>query len=289
MPVLLLISCVMDINFNDLLNQGIAVATTHGTKILIAIAVFWVGWKFIKIVCKGMDKWFQKADYDEALESFLLSLTGMGLKALLFVTAASIAGIPTTSLVAIIGAAGLAVGLALSGTLQNFAGGVLLLVLKPFKVGDFVETQGVLGTVKSIQIFNTIINTGDNKRVILPNGPVATGAITNYSAESTRRVDFLFGIGYDDDIDQAKEVIMGLIKADERVFTDSDHEPFIAVKELADSSVNLVVRVWANASDYWGIFFDLTENVKKTFDKEGISIPYPQTDVHLHRTDSPAS
>ncbi len=289
MPVLLLISCVMDINFNDLLNQGIAVATTHGTKILIAIAVFWVGWKLIKIVCKGMDKWFQKADYDEALESFLLSLTGMGLKALLFVTAASIAGIPTTSLVAIIGAAGLAVGLALSGTLQNFAGGVLLLVLKPFKVGDFVETQGVLGTVKSIQIFNTIINTGDNKRVILPNGPVATGAITNYSAESTRRVDFLFGIGYDDDIDQAKEVIMGLIKADERVFTDSDHEPFIAVKELADSSVNLVVRVWANASDYWGIFFDLTENVKKTFDKEGISIPYPQTDVHLHRTDSPAS
>jgi len=273
----------MDINFNYLLNQGIAVVTSHGTQLLIAAAVFWVGWKLIKIVCKGMDRWFRKADYDEALESFLLSLTGMGLKALLFVTAASIAGFPTTSLVAIIGAAGLAVGLALSGTLQNFAGGVLLLILKPFKVGDFIETQGFSGSVTSIQIFNTIINTGDNKRIILPNGPVATGAITNYSAESTRRVDFLFGIGYDDDIDQAKEVIMGLIKADKRIYTDPDHSAFIAVKELADSSVNLVVRVWSDASDYWGIFYDLTENVKKTFDKEGISIPYPQSDVHLHR------
>lgn len=273
----------MDINFDYLTTQAIEAVSDHGTKLLIAAVVFWVGWKVIKVVCKGMDKWFQKADYDEALESFLLSLTSMGLKVLLFVTVASIAGFPTTSLVAIIGAAGLAVGMALSGTLQNFAGGVLLLVLKPFKIGDFIETQGVLGTVTSIQIFNTIINTGDNKRIILPNGPVATGAITNYSAESTRRVDFLFGIGYDDDIDQAKDVIMGLIKADKRIFTDSEQKPFIAVKELADSSVNLVVRVWADASDYWGIYFDLTENVKKTFDKEGLSIPYPQSDVHLHR------
>lgn len=279
----------MDIDFNQLTTQAISLVSHHGLNLLIAAAVFFVGWKVIKVICKGIDKWFQKADYDEALESFLLSLTSMGLKVLLFVTVAGIAGFPTTSLVAIIGAAGLAVGLALSGTLQNFAGGVLLLILKPFKVGDFVETQGVLGTVKSIQIFNTIINTGDNKRVILPNGPVATGAITNYSAESKRRVDFLFGIGYDDDIDQAKEVIMGLIKADKRIYTDSDHEAFIAVKELADSSVNLVVRVWSDSSDYWGIFFDLTENVKKTFDKEGISIPYPQSDVHLHRTDAPAS
>lgn len=271
----------MDININYLTTQAITAITDHGTKILVAVAVFWIGWKLITLICKGMDKWFKKADYDEALETFLLSLTGMGLKALLIVTAASIAGFPTTSLVAIIGAAGLAVGLALSGTLQNFAGGVLLLVLKPFKVGDFIEAQGHMGSVTGVQIFNTIINTPDNKRIILPNGPVATGAITNYSAEKTRRVDFLFGIGYDDDIDQAKAVILGLIKADERIFTDP--EPFIAVKELADSSVNLVVRVWSDAGDYWGIFFDLTENVKKTFDKEGISIPYPQSDVHLHR------
>jgi small conductance mechanosensitive channel len=270
----------MDIDINALTTQAVSAITTHGTKLLIAITVFWIGWKGIKLICKAMDKWFQKAEFDEALESFILSLTSMGLKALLFVTAAGIAGFPTTSLVAIIGAAGLAVGMALSGTLQNFAGGVLILILKPFKIGDFIETQGHLGKVTSIQIFNTIINTGDNKRIILPNGPVATGAITNYSAESTRRVDFLFGIGYDDDIDQAKDVILDLIKADKRIFTDP--EPFIAVKELADSSVNLVVRVWSDASDYWGIFFDLTENVKKTFDKKGISIPYPQSDVHLH-------
>jgi small conductance mechanosensitive channel len=273
----------MDIDINALTTQAVSAITTHGTKLLIAITVFWIGWKGIKLICKAMDKWFQKAEFDEALESFILSLTSMGLKALLFVTAAGIAGFPTTSLVAIIGAAGLAVGMALSGTLQNFAGGVLILILKPFKIGDFIETQGHLGKVTSIQIFNTIINTGDNKRIILPNGPVATGAITNYSAESTRRVDFLFGIGYDDDIDQAKDVILDLIKADKRIFTDP--EPFIAVKELADSSVNLVVRVWSDASDYWGIFFDLTENVKKTFDKKGISIPYPQSDVHLHRVE----
>ena len=279
----------MDIDFNQLTTQAISLVSHHGFNLLIAAAVFFVGWKVIKIICKGIDKWFQKADYDEALESFLLSLTGLGLKALLFITAASIAGFPTTSFVAIIGAAGLAVGMALSGTLQNFAGGVLLLILKPFKVGDFIETQGFMGKVSSIQIFNTIIHTGDNKRIILPNGPVATGAITNYSAENKRRVDFLFGIGYDDDIDQAKEVIMELIKSDKRIYTDPDHEAFIAVKELADSSVNLVVRVWSDSSDYWGIFFDLTENVKKTFDKKGISIPYPQSDVHLHRVDSPAS
>jgi len=273
----------MDINIEQLTTQAITAVSDYGLNLLMAVVVFWIGWKAIKIVCKGMDKWFKKVKYDEALESFLLSLTNMGLKALLFVTAASIAGIPTTSLVTIIGAAGLAVGMALSGTLQNFAGGVLLLILKPFKVGDFIETQGFLGKVNSIQIFNTIINTGDNKRIILPNGPLATSAIINYSAESKRRVDFLFGIGYDDDIDQAKDLIMGLVKADKRVYTDTDHEAFIAVKELADSSVNLVVRVWADSSDYWGIFHDLTENVKKTFDKEGISIPYPQSDVHLHR------
>lgn len=271
----------MGIDYTKYINKGYDALISHGADLLIAVGVFWIGWKTINIICKGMDRWFKKADYDEALETFLLSLTGLGLKALLFVTAANIAGFPTTSLVAIMGAAGLAVGLALSGTLQNFAGGVLLLILKPFKVGDFIEAQGHTGAVTSIQIFNTIINTGDNKRIILPNGPVATGAITNYSAEPTRRVDFIFGIGYNDDIDQAKETILELIKDDKRIFTDP--EPFIAVKELADSSVNLVVRVWSDSSNYWGIFFDLTENVKKTFDKKGISIPYPQRDVHMHQ------
>lgn len=274
----------MSIDLGEILQQITELTATHGLKLLLAIATLWAGWKIIGILCKGLQKWFHKADYDEALETFIYSLVSTGLKVILVVSCAGIAGFPTTSLIALLGAAGLAIGMALSGTLQNFAGGVLILVLKPFKIGDFIETQGHSGKVRSIQIFNTVINTGDNKRIILPNGPVATSSLINYSSEDKRRVDFLFGIGYDDDIDQAKRILAELIAADTRI--DSDPEPFIAVKELADSSVNLVVRVWADASDYWGIFFDLTENVKKTFDKEGISIPYPQTDVHLHKTES---
>ncbi len=271
----------MNIDFEQITEQLTELATTYGLKILTALVTLWIGWKIVNFLCKSLDKWFQKTEFDEALETFIHSLVSMALKVILIITCAGIAGIPTTSFVAILGAAGLAVGLALSGTLQNFAGGVLMLVLKPFKIGDVIEAQGHTGKVTGIQIFNTIINTPDNKRIILPNGPVATGAITNYSAEPKRRVDFLFGIGYDDDIDQAKNTLLTLIKADPRI--DSDPEPFIAVKELADSSVNLLVRVWTDTANYWGVYFDLTENVKKTFDKEGISFPYPQTDVHLHK------
>lgn len=271
-----------NIDFDAILKQITEITTNYGLKLLTALVVLWIGWKIINLIRKAIYTWFSKADYDEALETFVYSLVSMALKIILVVTCAGIAGIPTTSFVAILGAAGLAIGMALSGTLQNFAGGVLILVLKPFKVGDFIETQGHSGTVRSIQIFNTIINTGDNKRIILPNGPVATGSLINYSAEERRRVDMLFGIGYDDDIDQAKSIIRSLIEADSRIHQDP--EPFIAVKELADSSVNLVVRVWSDRGDYWGIFFDMHENVKKTFDREGISIPFPQSDVHLHQT-----
>ena len=270
-----------NINLEAILQQITELAATHGLKLLLALITLWIGWKVVNLICKGLRKWFNKADYDEALETFIYSLVSMGLKVMLIISCAGIAGFPTTSFVAVLGAAGLAVGMALSGTLQNFAGGVLILILKPFKVGDFIETQGHSGKVRSIQIFNTIINTGDNKRIILPNGPVATGALINYSAENKRRVDMLFGIGYDDDIDQAKGILQKLIDADSRI--DTTPEPFIAVKELADSSVNLVVRVWADTSDYWDVFFAMHENVKKSFDKEGISIPYPQTDVHLHQ------
>lgn len=270
-----------NINLEAILQQITELAATHGLKLLLALITLWIGWKVVNLICKGLRKWFNKADYDEALETFIYSLVSMGLKVMLIISCAGIAGFPTTSFVAVLGAAGLAVGMALSGTLQNFAGGVLILILKPFKVGDFIETQGHSGKVRSIQIFNTIINTGDNKRIILPNGPVATGALINYSAENKRRVDMLFGIGYDDDIDQAKGILQKLIDADSRI--DTTPEPFIAVKELADSSVNLVVRVWADTSDYWDVFFAMHENVKKSFDKEGISIPYPQTDVHLHK------
>ncbi|MGJ8678648.1 MAG: mechanosensitive ion channel family protein [Akkermansiaceae bacterium] len=271
----------MDIDLEKIYEQIITLVATHGLKLILALVVLWVGLKLIHLVSKGLEKWFDKADYDLALESFIQSVVPIALKVILVITCAGVAGFPTTSLIAVIGAAGLAVGMALSGTLQNFAGGILILILKPFKMGDFIETQGHMGTVKSIQIFNTIINTPDNKRIILPNGPVATGALTNFSAEKKRRVDFVFGIGYNDDIDKAKSLIFALIQDDSRI--DKDPEPFIAVSALADSSVNLVVRVWADASDYWGINFDLLENVKKNFDKEGISIPYPQRDIHLYQ------
>ena len=174
---------------------------------------------------------------------------------------------------------GLAVGMALSGTLQNFAGGVILLILKPFKVNDVIEAQGYIGKVVEIQVFNTVLLTGDNKTVIIPNGGLSTGAMVNYSKQPTRRVDLTFGIGYDDDIDHAKKVILSVINQLPSILKDP--EPFIGVVEHGDNSVNLVTRVWANTADYWNVYFFLMENVKKEFDKENISIPYPQRDVHI--------
>ncbi|MCK5454683.1 MAG: mechanosensitive ion channel, partial [Calditrichia bacterium] len=172
--------------------------------------------------------------------------------------------------------------LSLQGSLANFAGGVLILLFKPFKVGDFIETQGYLGVVHSIQIFNTVLKTPDNKRIIIPNGPVSSGSLTNFSAETQRRVDMVFGIGYQDDIAKAKKVLNGLINEDQRILKEP--EPLVVVSELGDSSVNLTVRVWVNSADYWGVYFDMQENVKLTFDKEGLSIPFPQRDVHLYQT-----
>jgi len=180
--------------------------------------------------------------------------------------------------VAVLGAAGLAVGLALQGSLANFAGGVLIMIFKPYKVGDYIQAQGEAGTVKSVQIFNTVLNTPDNRRVIIPNGAISGGTITNFSVEETRRMDLVFGIGYDDDLEKAKNVLQEMADADERLLTDP--APFIAVKELADSSVNLVVRIWCKKEDYWDVHFDWQNKVKQRFDKEKISIPFPQTTVH---------
>ena len=188
-------------------------------------------------------------------------------------------GVKMTSFIAVLGAAGLAIGMALSGSLQNFAGGVMILIFKPFKVGDYITAQGHSGTVKEIQIFQTILNTPDKKTVILPNGALSTGPMINFSTEPQRRVDFTFGIGYNDDIDKAKMVIREVVEKDARILKEP--EPFIGVMSLGESSVDLVTRVWANAGDYWGIFFDMQENIKKEFDRQGISIPFPQRDVHL--------
>jgi len=220
---------------------------------------------------------------DESLKPFLKGLVGMLLKALLFISVLGMIGIEMTSFIAILGAVGLAVGMALSGTLQNFAGGVMILIFKPFKIGDFIEAQGYMGVVKEIQIFNTIVTTPDNKTIIIPNGGLSTSSMINYSTEEERRVDWTIGIAYGDDVDKARAVIKRLCDEDSRILKDP--EVFIAVSELADSSVNFAVRAWVKAPDYWGVFFDLNENVYKTFGKEGLNIPFPQMDVHVHKND----
>lgn len=252
-------------------------------KIGMALVVLIIGWWIVGRVVSVTLNTMDKKGVDVTLQRFLSGLISIGLKALLLISVASMVGIATTSFIAVLGAAGLAIGLALQGSLSNFAGGVLLILFKPYKVGDFIETQGHAGVVQSIQIFNTIMKTGDNKTIIIPNGPVSNGSIINYSTESTRRVDMSFGIGYDDDIDAAKAALEEIISAEERILKDPSH--MVVVAELADSSVNFTVRVWVNAADYWGVFFTMQETVKKTFDAKKISIPYPQQDVHMHKAD----
>ncbi len=254
---------------------------TYGPKLIGAIITLIVGLWVIKIIQRAVKRNFEKRDVDVSLRGFLNSMIGILLKIMLLISVVGMVGVEMTSFIAILGAAGLAVGMALSGTLQNFAGGVMILIFKPFKVGDFIDAQGHTGIVNEIQIFNTILKTPDNKTIIIPNGGLSNSSMTNFSTEPRRRVDFVFGIAYGDDVDKAKKVLLNLINEDERILKDP--EPFVAVSELADSSVNLVVRVWAEATNYWGIYFDLQEKVYKTFDKEGLNIPFPQMDVHLQK------
>jgi len=256
----------------------------YGPQLVLAIVVLVVGFWIIKRVIGLMDRALTKKDVEPTLKSFLDSLLSVILKALLLISVASMVGIQTTSFIAVLGAAGLAIGLALQGSLSNFAGGVLLLLFKPYKIGDVIETQGHTGTVNSIQIFTTVLKTPDNKTIIIPNGPVANGSIVNYSTEATRRCDMVFGIGYDDDIDKAKGILQGLIDADSRVLKDPAYA--LLLSELADSSVNFTLRLWVNAADYWGVYFDMQESVKKAFDAQGVSIPYPQQDVHMRQEQS---
>lgn len=266
----------------NLSEQLYGIIMVYGPKLIGALITLIIGMWVISIIRGVVRRRFEKKDVDPSLRGFLNSMIGITLKLMLWIAVIGMMGVQMTSFIAILGAAGLAVGMALSGTLQNFAGGVMILLFKPFKVGDVISAQGHTAAVNEIQIFNTILKTPDNKTVIIPNGGLSTGSMVNFSTEAKRRVDFTFGIGYGDDVDKAKEVLMKLIKADERIINDPA-EPFIAVSELADSSVNLVVRVWAEAANYWGIYFDLTEQVYKTFDKEGLNIPFPQMDVHVQK------
>ena len=259
--------------------KAVELAVNYIPDLIGAILILLIGLWVIKIIVKGAGKAMEKANTDVSLRKFLLSLVSISLKALLIISVASMVGIATTSFVAVIGAAGLAVGLALQGSLANFAGGVLILIFKPFKAGDVIEAQGFTAKVEEIQIFNTILKTPDNKTIIIPNGNLSNNNIVNYSTEPRRRVDMTFGIGYDDDIAKAKNVLAQLLKDDARVLADP--EPMIAVSELADSSVNLIVRAWVQAADYWGLYFDMQENVKIAFEKNQLSIPYPQQDLHI--------
>ena len=249
-------------------------------KIVAAILVLVFGFWFVKIIINFSDKNLKKRNVDTSLRQFFKSFFSIGLKVLVIITAISMLGVEMTSFVAILAAAGFAVGLALQGGLANFAGGVLILLFKPFKVGDFIEAQGLMGTVNRIQIFHTILKTPDNKTVIIPNGQLSNNALTNFSTEKTRRVDFTFGIGYGDDIKKARKVIESLIKKDKRVLKEPNYNIF--VKELGDSSVDFSVRVWVKGEDYWPFYFDMQENVKLAFDENKISIPFPQRDIHIH-------
>ncbi len=250
-------------------------------NVFIAIAIIFIGKKIAVWVSQLVAISMARKDSDPALVGFIASLVRFAILAFVFIAALGQVGIQTASLVAIMGAAGLAVGLALQGSLSNFASGVLILIFKPFKIGDFVELAGTAGTVASISIFTTELVTPDNKQIIVPNASAMGGIITNVSAKPTRRVDMVFGIGYSDDIDKARDIILGVLNSDERVLKDP--APQVAVAELADSSVNFVTRPWVNAADYWGVMFDTTETIKKRFDAEGVSIPFPQQDVHMHQ------
>ena len=251
----------------------------YGASLLFAAAVIIIGLWVVKKIHKMVARLFEKKDYDPSLESFLLSAITITLRILVIITALSQLGIEMTSFVALLGAVGLAIGMAFSGTLSNLAGGVMILFFKPYKIGDFIEAQGEKGTVKELQIFNTILITLDNKTVIIPNGPIANGNLTNYSTQTKRRVDFTVGIAYGDDYDTAKDTLLAFVKEDPRIIDEEDN--FIGLIALADSSVNLTLRVWCKSEDYWNVFFNMNERIYKEFGGKGLNIPYPQMDVHV--------
>ncbi len=255
--------------------------TEYGLRLLGAIVVLIIGLWIIKILVKSSQRLMIKGQIDVSLSSFLKSLIDILLKVLLIISVMGMMGIQMTSFIALLGAAGLAVGMALSGTLQNFAGGVMILIFKPFKIDDFITAQGYSGVVKEIRIFVTVLTTPDNKTIFIPNGPLSNGSLTNFSTQSQRRVNWSFGIAYGDDFDTAKKMLFDMIKEDKRIL--SNPEPFVALGELADSSVNITVRAWVNATDYWGVYFDMNENFYKNASKFNLSIPFPQMDVHMDK------
>ncbi len=271
----------------DFLAQNGIDSTTivqFGKDLLVALLIFYVGRLLIGFVIRALRRVMQKQDVDKTLETFICNLARAALLIVVFIAAIGALGIQTTSFIAIFGAAGLAIGLALQGSLSNFAAGVLIVLFRPFRVGDFIEGAGISGSVEQVQILTTVLKTGDNKQIIVPNSQIMDSIITNYSANDTRRIDMVIGVSYDDDLDKVRATLESILGAEKRVLADP--ATTIAVSELADSSVNFVVRPWVNSGDYWPVQFDLTEAIKKRFDAEGIAFPFPQQDVHLYRADS---
>ncbi len=271
----------LSISMEKLVETGSELIMHYGLRFLGAVVLLivglWLAVRFSKLIGKVMEK----RGIEPSLKSFLQSLLSITFKILVVISILTLVGIPMTSFIAILGAAGLAVGLALSGTLQNFAGGVLILILKPFKVGDFIEAQGFMGTVTNIQIFNTILQTPDNIMITIPNGGLSTGAVTNYSAKDTRRAQWVFGIAYGDSFSKAQNILQKILDQDPRVLKEP--APLIFLSELNDSSVDITVRAWARSSDFWPLNFEIREKVYAAFAREGINIPFPQMDVHLHK------
>jgi small conductance mechanosensitive channel len=269
----------MDIN--QILETMWELLTLYGLKVVAAIVIFVIGRWVAKILTGVIRKMMTKADVDQTLQKFVANMVYIALMAFVVLAALNQLGVQTTSFIAILGAAGLAVGLALQGSLSNFAAGFLMILFRPIRVGDYIEGAGSAGTVEEISIFTTTLVTPDNKTVIIPNAAMTGDNIVNWTVKGTRRVDMVMGIGYDDDIDKAKQIMADVLAKDSRILKDP--APQIAMVELADSSVNFVVRPWAKASDYWGVYMDTHEAIKKAFDAQGISIPFPQRDVHVYQ------
>ena len=263
---------------SQVLQQVTTLCIEAGKSILLAILIFVVGRYLIKFINRMIGRMMERKKVEPTIQSFLKSFINVLLTILLIITTVSALGVNTTSFAALLASAGVAVGMALSGNLQNLAGGIILLLFKPYKVGDYIEAQGVSGTVKEIQIFHTIILTVDNKQVYVPNGALSSGSVINYSSEPLRRVDLTVGVEYGTEVEVVKQALEDIIKADDRILTDP--EPFIALSNLASSSIDFTVRTWVKGADYWPVYFDLTRTVYEEFNRRGISFPFPQIQVH---------
>ncbi len=271
----------MEFNLDgNLWNQLSELLSSFGISLFIALSILIIGRQVVKILIKVISTALERSNTEDTVRIFVTNLLNTLLMIVVFIAAINQLGIQTTSIIAVLGAAGLAIGLALQGSLSNFAAGILIVIYRPYKVGDYIQADNHLGTVDDIQIFSTVLKTPDNKLVVVPNGSIMNGSIVNFSNQDKRRVDIIASCSYEDDIDKVKSVLADILSKDDRILNEP--KPRIAVSELADSSVNFIVRPWVKNSDYLDVYYSLLEEIKKRFDQEGIAIPYPQTGVHIH-------